>query len=111
MPTQSAPFRKVIPVKNERRREFNRWFSRAYQDADGKFTHLPKSLKADMWEAWQASALTHPVPDGPAPAVSEAEVEAALDAFRKKRGRDHVGETEQLYAMRAAIEAAQRARK
>lgn len=36
------------------RREFNRWFARKYQDADGGFTHIPRWFKADMWEAWQA---------------------------------------------------------
>jgi hypothetical protein len=45
------------------RREFNRWFANSYADADGKFTHIPKWLKADMWEAWQAAGralLSHP---------------------------------------------------
>lgn len=39
------------------RRGFNRWFSHNYQDADGRFTHLPRWFKSDLWDVWQAARL------------------------------------------------------
>lgn len=53
------------PDANDRlrlRREFNRWFSHRYQDADGRFTHLPRWFKADLWDAWTASREAIPRP-------------------------------------------------
>jgi hypothetical protein len=41
-------------VERVKRREFNRWYVTTFADQDGKFTHMPKYLKADLWEAYQA---------------------------------------------------------
>jgi len=35
------------------RRRFNAWFYGTFQDADGRFDHLPRWLKADLWLAWE----------------------------------------------------------
>ena len=48
------------------RREFNRWFVRHYPDADGKFTHLPRWFKGDLWETWQAARALGRLKDGEA---------------------------------------------
>lgn len=39
----------------ERRKTFNKWFVDNHADPDGKFTHMPKWLKADLRKAWDAA--------------------------------------------------------
>jgi len=57
MPEYSCVGECVYAEKEKPRRQFNRWFQQ-YADSDGKFTHMPRWLKADLWEAWQAGRAT-----------------------------------------------------
>lgn len=48
------------------RQKFNRWYVNTFADADGRFTHLPRWHKADVWLAWQA-ATRAALPSGEQP--------------------------------------------
>lgn len=37
-------------------REFNKWFSETFADADGRFAHMPRWLKADLRKAWNEAS-------------------------------------------------------
>lgn len=38
------------------RREFNKWFSETFADADGRFAHMLRWLKADLRTAWNEAS-------------------------------------------------------